>query len=159
METIAINCDSDETIYPLIKVTGATGEKICLKETINDVDGDKISFEHRNIATGSDNVVVGDNGWLNGNWKLYGDGATLTVEDMSSTGIDVYGSGNGLKIQQNDITEVQSACYQSGCRLDGGEYYTLSCWVRSNANGAKCRLAPFTILNGDNRVAVYFIHF
>jgi hypothetical protein len=150
METIAISCDSDETIYPLIKVTGATGEKICLKETINDVNGDKICFEHRNIATGSDNVVVGDNGWLNGNWKLYGGGATLTVEDMSGTGIDVYGSGNGLKIQQNDITEVQSACYQSGCRLDGGEYYTLSCWVRSNANGAKCRLAPFTIFNGEN---------
>lgn len=51
--------------------------------------------------TGSDNVIVGDNGWLNGNWKLYGDGATLTVEDMSGTGIDVYGSGNGLKIQQH----------------------------------------------------------
>lgn len=149
-ETLVVDSDADEKIYPLFKIAGALNQKICIKETISEVDCDKDCFTHRNIAIGSSKVAVGDNGWINGNWKYSGEGGTLTVEDMQSTGIYVQGNGNGLKIQQDDVSKTQSACYQASCRLDGGEYYTLSCWIKSNASGGKCRLMPFTITGGEN---------
>lgn len=149
-EVFVIDSDTDEKVYPLLKISGALNQKICVKETISEVVCDKDCVTHRNIAIGASKIAIGDNGWINGNWKYSGEGGTLTVEDMQGAGIYVQGDGNGLKIQQNDISKPQSACYQASCRLDGGEYYTLSCWIKSNANGGKCRLMPFTITGGEN---------
>lgn len=114
-------------------------------EDINDAI-DNIDVGSTNIVNGTAEMLIGNNGYSDGNWRRGGSGTIETIDIIDSP---ISNIRSGVRLTcANETTQV-GVC-QDNVPLNSSDVYTLSCWAKSNSEtGVTCRLQPYSGSGSD----------
>lgn len=145
---LLIDSDAEENIYPVIKIEDAYGKNITITETVSELDF--MPEYNRNIVTGSQKLELGTattGNWANKKWRTSGTGVATNIK--LSSPLPANWAQYGVKLTAS-AENAQFGLAQNDVPLQEGKKYTMSCWVRANAENIKCRLQVFYNIERDS---------